>query len=355
MKKIIKMLLAIIGSLILAFLLIAFIIGFSISAPSYSGPTSDHFEGKNFINPGRVKAKGLYEVLRWAINREPGEWEKEENASYGVKPANLITHGVRVTFINHSTFLIQVDGLNILTDPIWSERASPFSWIGPERMRPPGIRFEDLPPIDVVLISHNHYDHLDIPTMEKIVSRHNPKIVTPLGVTKFLTEQKTTGKETIDLDWWEKIKINDSVSIQAVPAQHFSGRGMGDRDATLWCGYVIYTKDGNLYFAGDTGYNTETFKTIGERAGSIKIALIPIGSYKPQWFMSPIHVSPEEAVKIHLDINAQKSIGIHFGTFPLGDDGQYDPIEDLQKAKEKLDVSESGFIVLDEGSYYETL
>lgn len=353
LKKTVKMIYTAVIGLPLVLLATIFITGYFLAAPSYTGPRSDHFDGKRFINPEGVKAKGLGHVMRWFITRKPGEWIEKNNGSFGMKPVESVIQGARITFVNHSTFLIQVGGMNILTDPVWSERVSPFTWAGPKRMRPPGIRFDDLPQIDLVLISHNHYDHLDIVTMKKIMDGHAPKIITPLGVKEFLKEEDIDG--ATDLDWWDECDLNDSLSVQAVPAQHFSGRGgVGDRDATLWCGYVIKTNEGNIYFAGDTGYNDKTFKEIGERVSPVKIALIPIGSYKPQWFMSPIHVSPEEAVRIHLDVKAEKSIAIHFGTFPLGDDGQHEAVNDLHKARQMHDIQNDQFIVLQEGTYYDS-
>jgi len=328
------------------FIGIMFGTGYFISAPRYRGAVRSHFNGRTFINPGGVKAKGFRDVLKWARNRERGPW-KIGSAIATEKPVERIEKGLRVTFVNHSTFLIQVNGLNILTDPVWSNRTSPFSWIGPTRMRPPGIRFEDLPPIDVVLLSHNHYDHLDIVTMKKIFNVFSPKIITPLGVKEFLDKENVLGSR--DMDWWEEVPLTQSTKVQAVPAQHFSGRGMFDRDATLWCGYILRWEGGSLYFVGDTGYNAVTFKEIGERCAPIQVALIPIGAYKPQWFMSVIHCSPEEAVQIHRDIKAKTSIATHFGTFPLADDGMLDPTDDLEKAKAAQGIPPGDFIALKEG------
>jgi L-ascorbate metabolism protein UlaG (beta-lactamase superfamily) len=321
--------------------------GVMISAPKYSGPVSDHFDGKKFINPTGIKAKGLSDVLQWMLKRQRAPWKEDTTESYGTRPLSREKETIRITFVNHSTFLIQVDGLNIITDPIWSTRTSPFNWAGPKRMRLPGIRFEDLPRIDVVLLSHNHYDHLDLPTMRMIFGGNHPRIVTPLGVKAFLEQEQIKG--ATDLDWWDELRLNDHVNVQSVPAQHFSGRGTLDRDATLWCGYVLKTSKGNIYFAGDTGYNDQTFNTIGERFGSMRASLIPIGAYKPQWFMSPIHVSPDQAVQIHKDVKSQVSVGTHFGTFPLADDGADDPKNDLKIALENADLKPDEFITLKEG------
>lgn len=322
------------------------VVGILISAPRYRGPVSDHFDGSKFINPGGVKAKGSREVLKWMMNRKQGPWREITDDSPGKHPLAHFKGGVRVTLINHSTFLIQVDGVNILTDPVWSRRVSPFSWIGPKRMAPPGIRFGDLPRIDVVILTHNHYDHLDIATMRTVFGAHHPAIVVPLGVKKFLDQHYVSG--AVELDWWQRAEIKN-IGVQAVPAQHFSGRGLLDRDATLWCGYVINTGEGNIYFAGDTGYNKEMFEKIVSTSGPFKISMLPIGAYKPEWFMSPIHVSPDEAVRMHLDVGSSVSIPMHYGTFPLADDGESEPVQDLQSAMQKHGLAEDQFIVLKAG------
>jgi L-ascorbate metabolism protein UlaG (beta-lactamase superfamily) len=333
------------GTLALGFIFIGSV-GYFISGPKYKGPVSDHFDGRRFINPHNIKAKGFREVLKWMVTRKQGEW-KEVSAGDREKPASRFDKGIRITFVNHSTFLIQVDGVNILTDPVFSERTSPVQWAGPRRMRPPGILLEDLPAIDVLILSHNHWDHLDIAAVKKIYALHHPKIITPLGVKALLDREGVTGAK--DVDWWQEVEINTLLKIQSIPAQHFSGRGTFDRDATLWCGYLIRRSGGNIYFAGDTGYNDQTFKEIGERCAPIQVALLPIGAYKPKWFMSPIHCSPEEAVKIHREVRSKNSIATHFGTFPLADDGQREPVVELNKALQESGIDPETFLVLKEG------
>ena len=318
-----------------------------ISGPAYKGAVTDHFNGKKFTNPTGVKAKGFREVLKWMMNRDRGKWETPGNFQYGEAPVERVTNGLRITFVNHSTFLIQSDGVNILTDPVWSDRVSPFTWAGPKRIRPAGIRFEDLPPIDIILLSHNHYDHLDMPTMQLVFEKFQPKIFTALGVSALLRQYGI--KNVVDMDWWQEVTLSGSLQLVAVPAQHFSGRGTFDRDATLWCGFVIARKEGNIYFAGDTGYNDVTFKEIGSRFDPISIAIVPIGAYKPRWFMSPIHTAPREAVQIHLDLRAHKSIACHFGTFTLADEGQEELFRDLETALKGLNVPAPDFLVLKEG------
>jgi L-ascorbate metabolism protein UlaG (beta-lactamase superfamily) len=324
------------------------IIGYSLSVPNYSGAKSDHFDGKKFFNLRGKQQKGF---AKWMLNREQGEWKNIENAPAGKKPAARVHEGIRLTFVNHSTFLIQVDGLNLLTDPIWSERSSPFSWAGPKRMRPPGIRFEDLPEIDAVLLSHNHYDHLDLPTRKKLFEEQKPAVIAPLGVKAFLEAGGISSG--LEADWWNEIHLNSAVTLASVPAQHFSGRGLFDRNATLWGGYVLKTVSGNVYFAGDTVYDQEIFEQIGKRYGPLRAALLPIGAYKPLWFMSPIHISPEEAVKVHMDLKTDVSIAMHYGTFQLGDDGQNEPVTDLKQAIKRYNIGPEKFLILNEGFSYE--
>lgn len=330
--------------LTITLLSLPFVVGALLSAPTYNGPVSDHFNGKQFINPTGVKAKGLLDVLKWMRERKQGKWIRKVGVKIGPRPLPRYDGGVRITFVNHSTFLIQVDGVNIITDPVWSERVSPFTFMGPKRMRPPGLNFDDLPRIDLVLLSHNHYDHLDITTLQKIHDKYNPQYIVPLGVSEYLQRKNITAVR--ELDWWQTMAFGTGFTIEAVPAQHFSGRGTLDRDRTLWCGYAIHGKHGNVYFAGDTGYNPETFKEIGKRTKPT-VAIIPIGAYKPEWFMSPIHCSPDEAVQIFKDLGSPQSIASHFGTFPLADDSCDDPVDRLKDVVKKEGIS--NFLVLEEG------
>jgi L-ascorbate metabolism protein UlaG (beta-lactamase superfamily) len=315
----------------------------------YNGPVSDHFDGQHFYNPRNGTPHGSGSVVKWLTNREPGPWRNWIDAAPGPPPPERVSAGnMRATFVGHSTVLIQLDGVNILCDPIWSQRASPLSWIGPLRHRAPGIRFEHLPAIDLVLQSHDHYDHFDVPTLRRIATQWRPGFGVPLGVARRLTSKGIAlGSQVRELDWWQSADALDKLRITAVPARHFSGRGLRDRNETLWCGYVIEGPSGAVYFAGDTAYGTH-FREIRERFPRIRLAFLPIGAYRPQWFMGPVHISPHDAVLAHEEVGAATSIAIHFGTFHLADDGQDEPVIELQRALDECRVAHR-FWVLDAG------
>lgn len=332
-------------------LLSCILLTISACAPRYKGPITDHFNGKKFFNPG-MPERTSGGVLKWLLHRDKGPWPEQPDAFVGARPATRVEgDSLVLTFVNHSTFLIQTAGLNILTDPVWSERVGPTSWLGIKRKRPPGLRLEELPPIDVVLLSHNHYDHLDLPTIKKLVKAHNPLFVTPLGVSYL--PRSVDGRISQELDWNDTLRVNDKLSLTCTQAQHFSNRGLGDREETLWCGYLLHTSFGTTYFCGDSGYGPH-FKKIAEKAqksttGPIKLALLPIGSYRPEWFMAPVHVSPAGAVQAFSDLNAAQAVGIHFGTFQQGDDGLAEPADDLRKALLAAKIPENQFLVPKEG------
>ena len=296
----------------------------------HRGPKTAYFDGKRFHNEERGTVARFGDFLKWTMTRKSRPWPKWIDAAPGPKPPERVGDGaLRVTFVNHATALVQMDGLNILTDPVWSERTSPVGWAGPKRVRPPGIRFEDLPPIDLVLISHNHYDHLDVPTLRRLAERDSPRIVTGLGNRELLEAERIPKSE--ELDWWDTTDVAPGVRVVATPAQHFSGRGPGDRNQTLWMSMVVEGPSGRVYFAGDTGYGGHFARTRA-RLGPMRHALLPIGAYDPRWFMSSVHMDPAEAVRAHLELEAATSVGIHFGSFRLTDEGIDDPPRELEAA-----------------------
>jgi L-ascorbate metabolism protein UlaG (beta-lactamase superfamily) len=317
------------GAVLVLLVGLALVVGCAISGPRYRGASSDHFDGKRFRNMRDVPSGGFGGFLKWQLSRQRGPWRQRELIPFPPPPPRVARGELRVTFVNHATVLVQMDGFNVLADPIWSERASPFSWVGPRRFHAPGVRFEDLPPIDAVVVSHNHYDHMDLPTLRRLAAAHHPQFFVGLGNGPLLRE---AGLDRVtELDWWQEASLGPEVRIAGVPAQHFSNRGLCDRDATLWLGYVLVGPAGVSYLAGDTGAGPH-FAAIGRRFGKPRLAVLPIGAYRPEWFMSPVHVAPAEAVAAQEILGAATAVGMHFGTFALADDGQDEPVQALAAA-----------------------
>jgi L-ascorbate metabolism protein UlaG (beta-lactamase superfamily) len=250
------------------------VLGWLVSTPPYRGPVTDHFDGRRFRNQRATAHNDFRDAAKWAATRERGTWGHYHNEPPGAPPpARVDGDQLRVTFVNHTTVLLQTHGLNILTDPIWSERCGPVSWFGPRRVRPPGIRLEDLPPIDVVLLSHNHYDHCDLPTLKRLAREHHPRVIVPLGNKPFLERHRIP--VFTELDWWQSVELDRTTRITAIPARHFSGRGLFDRDRSLWSGFMVETPGGRICFTADTGYAGH-FIEIRERLGAPRLALLPI-------------------------------------------------------------------------------
>jgi len=307
---------------------------------------SSHFDGKYYFNENQ-KARSFKDFLYWMLTRQPTPWpafipvEQQK-----VKHTRVGDQELSVTFIGHSTFLIQINGCNLLTDPVWSQRASPLKFLGPKRVRAPGVKFEDLPPVDMVLLSHNHYDHLDLPTLKKLEKIHHPVFYVSKGNASFLEKEGLTHVE--ELDWWDFRLFGSDFTLYFVPAQHFSARGLFDRNRTLWGGFVIKNNQHMVYFAGDTGLNPY-FKQIRERLGAPTLSLLPIGAFEPRWFMKSVHMNPADAVQAHLILESRQSIGMHFGTFQLTDEGIDVPLEHLQQALQNEKISKEKFQVMKPG------
>jgi L-ascorbate metabolism protein UlaG (beta-lactamase superfamily) len=315
----------------------------SFDGSSYKGQVSDHFDGKQFHNQESGAERNFWDFLKWQATYSKGNWDDWWDDPPGPKPAERVNgDSLVVTFINHATVLIQTNGINILTDPVWSESISPMPFTGFERHRPPGIRFEDLPPVDIVLISHNHFDHLDIPTLKRLKDAFNPLFLVGLGNKGLLDEEGLTN--SIELDWWQEKDFKNDIKITYVPSRHFSMRGICDKDATLWGGYVIQTKGGPIYFAGDTGFGIH-FKQIYDKFGPMRLSFLPIAPIKPEWIMREVHESPADAVKAHKILHSKTSIAIHWGTFSQAEDGMLDAVLDLESIRKKEGISRKEFII----------
>ncbi|MBN2038797.1 MAG: MBL fold metallo-hydrolase [Spirochaetes bacterium] len=292
---------------------------------------SQNYDGKKFVNPIPVKVmqQGSFFGTAWKwIAGDEKRQPQQPIGPFKLDPDqfnSMDSSGLRVTWINHSTVIIEIDGKRFITDPVWSKRASPVSFAGPKRFFEPPIKVEDLPPLDGVIISHDHYDHLDENTIKKI-AKTGVHFYMPLGVGKHFDEWDVNEKHIHEFDWWETVKIDDAHILVATPACHFSGRGLFNRNQTLWSSWVILGKKHKVYFGGDSGY-FPGFKQIGEKYGPFDITMLEIGAYHPNW--GSIHLGPENAVKAHIDLKGKVMLPIHWGTFTLAFHGWTDPVEQL--------------------------
>ena len=295
------------------------------------------FKNGRFHNASGREPQGLGATLRWLATRRRGSWPTSVGDVQVASPLQRVTDGtIRATVIGHATVLLQVDGLNIVTDPVMSRRIGPLPWLGPRRVRPPAVRFADLPRIDVVLLSHDHYDHLDRPTLAALAQRDDPLVLTALKVGA-----KVPSKRVVELDWWQAHDLGHGMRTTCVPSEHFSGRGPFDRGKSLWGGFVLEVPSGTIYFAGDTAAGSH-FAAIRQRFGPMTLSLIPIGAYAPRWFMAPMHVDPVEALHASLMLESQTSIAIHHATFNLADDAYEAPALALARARRALEGKPAG-------------
>jgi L-ascorbate metabolism protein UlaG (beta-lactamase superfamily) len=309
-----------------------------------------HHTINGFRNIYNHPERGFVDFLHWKTGRAPHEAPaipqnqmKPYIPDIAVPDYQLILHAdpakIQITWIGQSTFLIQVEGINILTDPIFNSRSSPLG-MGFKRKSPPGIPFDRLPPIHAVVLSHNHYDHLDLYTVKKL--GNTPKYFIPLKLGPWFSKRKITNFE--EMDWWDA-SLFKSIRIVSVPSQHFSRRGVRDGNKTLWAGWVLETKHGKILFAGDTGY-APFFREIRKKLGPMRLALLPIGSYRPRWFMKTIHMDPPEAVAAHQDLQAVQSIAMHWGTFYVADEPLGEPPLYLKKTLKEASIADDSFIVM---------
>ena len=316
----------------------------------YRGPVTDHFNGRVFHDPHGMPPKRLGEVWRWQRSRQPAKWPVHHPSPHSdMPPPRVDGAAMRFSFVGHASWLIQAGGLNILADPVWSERASPFKTIGPKRVNPPGIAFEALPPIDVVLVSHGHYDHLDLPTLSRLAKAHAPRVVTPLGNDLTMRDHdKAIRAEAFD--WGDRVTLSDEVAVSLVPTRHWSARGLFDRNQALWASFVVETRAGKVYVVGDSGYGDGIhFRRVREVHGPLRVALLPIGAYEPRWFMRDQHMNPEDAVKALRDCGAERALAHHHGTFQLTDEAIDAPVTALHAALDTAGLPRERFMALRPG------
>eukprot|EP00455_Lapot_gusevi_P001006 TRINITY_DN10406_c0_g2_i2.p1 TRINITY_DN10406_c0_g2~~TRINITY_DN10406_c0_g2_i2.p1 ORF type:complete len:388 (-),score=97.42 TRINITY_DN10406_c0_g2_i2:95-1258(-) len=339
----------------------------------------DHHSGKTFTNPWpSFASKGFVDMFKCLSSFRKVEILEDKKPPV-VEPdwaaiANPPADDIQVTWLGHASFLIQMEGANILTDPHFSHRCAPVQFAGPARYTPVPPNIENLPPIDIVIISHNHYDHLDSNTVEMLEGRgKKPQWFVPLGIKAWLTGAGVAADNVTELDWWHAARFG-RLAVVCTPCQHFSGRTLLDKNKTLWSSWAILSARKRFWFAGDTGYRTvpqgfgvtdgfllesqealdslprcPAFAQIGERLGPFDLACIPIGAYSPRWFMSPIHLNPEDAVDVHLEVRARRSVGMHWGTFVLTDEPIWEPPTRLSLALKRKGLTDNDFFVLKHG------
>ncbi len=314
----------------------------------YSGPKSSNFDGERFILEGHSGARTL-EYLKWNVTSSPKRWPRSiRNGAYPPPPERVTGQELLCTWIGHATVLIQVAGMNIITDPFFSKRASPVQWIGPRRVRPPGIALANLPQIDLVLLSHNHYDHMDLQALRQIASRWSPRIVTPLGNGAIIRNSGSKSDIT-EIDWWQSLEVSQ-LTITATPAFHWSKRNFHDRNHALWGAFAIATNAGLIYFGADTGYGDgSTFRDIRQRFGRPRLSLLPIGAYEPRWFMKQEHMNPDDAARAHLDLASATSIAIHHSTVRLTDEAFDAPAKAHVRALQDHGIPREQFRLIDAG------
>ncbi len=333
-------------------LIMIWLTGLSCDAQE-SRPGQSHHSPNGFRNPHESEHPGFLGFLKWRWRRLWQDSAPPETHRFTVAdndPGFLAANRSKttLTWIGHATVLLQLAGKNILTDPQFSDRASPFRWIGPKRVVPPGLALEELPEIDVVVISHDHYDSLDEPSVRALHNRRGGRETTffvPSGLKAWFTDLGIS--RVVELDWWDK-QAYDGLEVICIPVHHWSQRSVIDRNSRLWAGWAIRSNDFGFFFCGDTGYSP-VFKEIGKRLGPFDLAAIPIGAYEPRWFMKFYHVNPEEAVQIHSDVHSKKSIGIHWGTFPLTDEPLDEPPRRLSQAVKSKGLRPEAFGVLKHG------
>jgi|SRR5215475_1027092 len=321
----------------------------------YDGVVTDHFDGFRFVDPHGMPPKSVADVVRmWSSRGGRSAWPDWVPSAYADHPpAQVDGANLRVSFVGHASLLLQTAGLNILIDPVWSDRVSPIDFVGPKRVNAPGIAFEALPRIDVVLVSHNHYDHLDIATLSQLAAVHNPRVITPLGNDVVMAAHDPAIMAEA-YDWGDRVTLSPDVTVTLAPMRHWSARGVLDRNKALWAAFVLATPAGRIYHVGDSGYGDGfRFREAAALYGPFRLAILPIGAYEPRWFMRDQHMDPDESVKALLDCGAEYALAHHHGTFQLTDETIDAPVLGLAAALEKNRIEAARFRTLKPGQVWE--
>src|ERR1019366_5995688 len=314
-------------------------------------PLSDHFNGKTFFSREHVNRTWL-DVLRWRLTSRRTRWPTHVPLASQPLPPAPCGDDIVATWLGQATWLLQTTRGNLLFDPVFSERASPLPWAGPRRAHEPGIAFDALPPINAVLLSHDHYDHCDAPSLRRLAAAHDPVFIAPLRHRDLLAG--AGARRIVELDWWESHAFSPDLGIALTPTRHWSNRFGTPRNHRLWGGFFLTLGAAStakrVWFVGDSGYDAESFRAIPRRCGTPDLALIPIGAYEPRWFMAPIHMNPAEAVATHRQVGARQSVAMHWGTFQLSDEPREAPVQALAAARSEAGVTEDEFRVLAPGA-----
>jgi L-ascorbate metabolism protein UlaG (beta-lactamase superfamily) len=325
----------------------------SRSNPYYDGPVSGHFDGLRFHVGGvggRSRDKTMRDRLAWRFGGERANWPDEWPSPFrDAPPARVEGDGLRVSYVGHASVLIQTHGVNLLVDPVWSERASPVAFAGPRRVNAPGVDLDDLPEIDAVLVSHNHYDHLDVATLSRLSRGKTQRILTPLGNDAIMRDADGALRAQAH-DWGARVEVGPGVAVHFEPAYHWSARGLLDRRMALWSAFVIETPSGRIYHAADTGFGEGAFfRQAREKHGAFRLAILPVGAYAPRWFMREQHVDPDEAVEIFRILGARQALAHHWGTFQLTDEPIEEPPQRLAQALARASIAPERFAALRPG------